>query len=269
MLFNQLQFGVPSIDTIVGLFICIILFLAFSITISIIVITITRKWSIISFSKILKLNSFLYLTLIAVYLLSFKLELYCLSFSRKNDWIEKVLYVSFFLILFFCQAYFLFYKNTENSFTKRYKILILFIYFISLAYIINHFFPIDSYDKYLTHSETYIYLPTKKIIKLKDNSILKIDSAISINEYYSNKKNLESDLMFKIYFDSPHTNPPFSFKALDSTNEFGGSSHQSKYKELFLKKINDSIKIVVHNYSEKDIDTILFVRRKVRITQYP
>jgi hypothetical protein len=75
--------------------------------------------------------------------------------------------------------------------------------------------------------------------------------------------------MFKIYFDSPHKAPPFSFKALDSLNEFGGSSHQRNYKELFLKKINDSIKIVVNNYSEKDIDTILFVRRKVRITQYP
>ncbi|MNL87476.1 hypothetical protein D3C87_2166450 [compost metagenome] len=63
-------------------------------------------------------------------------------------------------------------------------------------------------------------------------------------------------------------NLPFSFKALDSTNEFGGSSSQPKYKELFLKKLNDSIKIVIHNYSEKNIDTILFVKRKIRNTQY-
>jgi len=152
--------------------------------------------------------------------------------------------------------------------TKRYKVLILLIYFSSLAYILNQFFPIESYDKYLTHSKTYIYLPTKKTIKLKDNSSLKIDSAISIMSYYSNEKKLEEDLMFKIYFDSPHKDPPFSFKALDSTNEFGGSSHQPKYKELFLKKLNDSIKIVIHNYSEKEIDTVLFVKRKIRITQY-
>ena len=265
----QLRFGVPSLDIILELFICIISFLAFSITISVIVITLSRKWSIISFSRVLKFNSSLYLPLIVFYLLSFKLGVYCLSFTRKNDWIEKILYVLFFLISFSCQAYFLFYKNGQNSFTEKYKTLILFIYFISLAYIVNHFFPIDSYDKYLTHSKTYVYLPTKTTIKLKNNSILKIDSAISVNEYYSNKKNLEKDLMFKIYFNSPHKDPPFSFKALDSLNEFGGSSHQPKYKELFLKKINDSIKIVIHNYSEKDIDTILFVRLKVRITLYP
>jgi len=268
MNFNQLKFGMPGIDVILNLFATIIYFFSFSIVISVIIIFIAKKWNSISFSKVLKLNSFLYLTLIAIYLLSFKLGLYRLSFSRKNDWIEKVLYVFFFLILFLCQAFFLFYKKTPTPFTKKYKTLTLFIYLISLVYILNHFFPIDSYDKYLTHSKTYIYFATKEKIKLKDNSTLKMDSAISVMRYYSNEKNLEEDLMFKIYFNSPHTNLPFSFKALDSTNEFGGSSSQPKYKEMFLKKLNDSIKIVIHNYSEKNIDTILFVKRKIRKTQY-
>lgn len=265
---NQLKFGVPDIDTILNLFSVIILFFSFSIVVSIVIISIAKKWNIISFSKVLKINSFLYLTLVSIYLLSFKLGFYRLSFSRKNDLLEKVLYVLFFIVLFLFQAFFILYKNTHNPSTKRYKVLILLIYFGSLVYILNQFFPIDSYDKYLTHSKTYTYLPTKKTIKLKDNSTLKIDSAISINRYYSNEKNIERDLMFKIYFNSPHENPPFSFKALDSTNEFGGSSHQPKYKELFLKKLNDSIKIVIHNYSEKDIDTILFVKQKIRMTQY-
>jgi len=250
--------------------------------ISILAITIARKWKVISFRKVLKSNLALYGILISVYITSFSLHIYIINFSRKNDLIEKVFYVLFFLILFLLQAFFIlkyFYKNTKEPFVKGYKALILLLYFVSLVYILINYFPKNAYDKYLTHTKIYTYLPIQSSKMLLDNSTLKIDSAISDIDYYSNKKTLEKDLNFTIYFTSKHKKDvPFSFKALDSTNEFGGSSSQIKYKELYLRKLNDSIKIIVQGVDlrnnrgwdhSKNMDTIVFVKRKTTIKKYP
>lgn len=199
-------------------------------------------------------------------------------FSQKNDLPEKILYITFFIILFLIQTFFFsryFYKHQKDRFIQVYKSLTILIYFSSLVYILICYFPIDNYDKYLTHSKTYTYLPVNNKKTLLDGSTLKIDSAISTIEYFSNKKTVENDLSFTIYFDCKENEtkmPSFSFKALDSINEFGGSSSQMKYKELFLKKLDDSIKIIIEEYSEKSTlknDPILFVKRKTSIKRFP
>ncbi|UTN06131.1 hypothetical protein L0669_09485 [Flavobacterium bizetiae] len=142
-----------------------------------------------------------------------------------------------------------------------------------------NYFPRDAYDKYLTHTKTYTYLPTQDNKTLLDNSTLKIDSAISDIDYYSDKNTVEKDLNFTIYFTSTHKeNVPFNFKALDSTNQFGGSTNQIKYKELYLRKLNDSIMIILEEVNFKNnigwdnprnTDTIVFVKRKTTIKKYP
>jgi hypothetical protein len=277
-----LLYGQPHIDTKISLFIEIIRFFITALAISILVITIARKWSVISFSKVLKSNLSLYGTLIGIYIISFILNIYINNFSRKNDLVEKVFYALFFLILFLIQAFYIlkyFYKNTKEPFIKGYKVLIILLYFVSLVYIVINYFPQNAYDKYLTDSKIYTYLPIENNKTLLDNSTLKIDSAISSIDYYSNKKTFEKDLSFTIYFTSRHKeNVPFSFKALDSTNEFGGSSSQIKYKELYLRKLNDSIKIIVQGFNfkndkewdhPKNTDTIVFVKRKITIKKYP
>lgn len=275
-------YGQPHIDTKISLFIEIIRFFITALATSILVITVAKKWSVISFSKVLKSNFLLYGTLIGVYIISFILNIYINNFSRKNDLIEKVFYVLFFLILFLIQALFIskyFYKSTKEPFIKGYKTLIILLYFLSLVYILINYFPRDAYDKYLTHTKTYTYLPTQNNKTLLDNSTLKIDSAISDIDYYSDKNTVEKDLNFTIYFTSSYKeNIPFSFKALDSTNEFGGSSSEIKYKKLYLKKLDDSIKIILEevNFKKnigwdnpKNTDTIVFVKRKTTIKKYP
>ncbi len=276
-----MYFGQPHIDTKISLFIEITNLFIAAIVISTLLITIARKWNVISFSKVLKSNLSLYGTLIGVYIISFIFNIYINNFSRKNDLIEKVFYVLFFLIVFLIQAFFIlkyFYKNTKESFIKGYKVLIVLLYFVSLIYIVFNYFPKNAYDKYLTHTKIYTYLPTQGNKTLLDNSTLKIDSAISDIDYYSNKKTFEKDVNFTIYFTSPHKeNVPFSFKALDSTNEFGGSSSQIKYKELYLRKLKDSIKIIVQGFNftndkewddPRNTDTIVFVKRKTIIKKF-
>lgn len=275
-------YGEPHIETKLSLFVEITMLFIIAMVISILTITVAKKWNVISFSKVLKSNLSLYGTLICVYIIGFNLHFYIINFSRKNDLIEKVFYVLFFVALFLIQTFFIlkyFYKNTNEPFLKRYKVLIVFLYFGSLVYILIHYFPQDAYEKYLTHTKTYTYLPTYDNKTLLDNSTLKIDSAISDIEYYSNKKTFEKDLSFTIYFTSPYKeNVPFSFKALDSTNQFGGSSSQIKYKELYLKKLDDSIKIILEEVSlrnnigwdnPRNTDTIVFVKRKTTIKKYP
>lgn len=275
-------YGEPHIETKLSLFVEITMLFIIAIVISILTITAAKKWNTISFSKVVKSNLSLYGTLICVYIIGFNLHFYIINFSRKNDLIEKVFYVLFFVTLFLIQTFFILkysYKNTNEPFLKRYKVLIVFLYFVSLVYILINYFPRDAYDKYLTHTKTYTYLPTYNNKTLLDNSTLKIDSAISDIDYYSNKKTFEKDLSFTIYFTSPYKeNVPFSFKALDSTNQFGGSSSQIKYKELYLKKLDDSIKIILEEVSlrnnigwdnPKNTDTIVFVKRKTAIKKYP
>lgn len=275
-------YGEPHIETKLSLFVEIAMLFIIAMVISILTITVAKKWNVISFSKVLKSNLSLYGTLICVYIIGFNLHFYIINFSRKNDLIEKVFYILFFVALFLIQTFFIlkyFYKNTNEPFLKRYKVLIVFLYFGSLVYILIHYFPRDAYEKYLTHTKTYTYLPTYDNKTLLDNSTLKIDSAISDIDYYSNKKTFEKDLSFTIYFTSPYKeNVPFSFKALDSTNQFGGSSSQIKYKELYLKKLDDSIKIILEEVSlrnniawdnPKNTDTIVFVKRKTTIKKYP
>lgn len=275
-------YGQPHIDTKISLFIEITILFIISLAISILAITIARKWNVISFSKVLKSNLSLYGTLIGVYIISFNLQFYIINFSRKNDLVEKVFYALFFLILFLIQAFYIlkyFYKNTKEPFIKVYKVLIILLYFLSLVYILINYFPRNAYDKYLTDSKIYTYLPIENNKTLLDNSTLKIDSAISSIDYYSNKKTFEKDLSFTIYFTSRHKeNVSFSFKALDSTNEYGGSSSQIRYEELYLRKLNDSIKIILEEVDfknnigwdhPKNTDTIVFVKRKTTIKKYP
>lgn len=273
-------YGEPDIDTKISLYIVIISFFIAAIVISTLIITIAKKWSVINFSKVLKSNSILYGTLIFVYIMSYMFSIHIGAFSRKNDLVEKIIYLLFFLILFVLQSVFIlkyFYRNTKDSFLKGYKLLILFLYLVSLIYILINFFPDDASDKYLTHSKTYIYLPTENTKTLLDNSILKIDSAISTFDYYSNKDNIEKDLTFTIYFNSRHKEQvPFSFRALDSINEFGASNNERVCKKIYLKKLNDSIKIILEevNFKKnigwdnpKNTDTILFVKTKTKITK--
>jgi hypothetical protein len=277
-----LIYGEPHIETKLSLFLEITILFITAMTISILIITIARKWNVISFLKVLKSNLSLYGTFIGVYVIIFNLHFYVISFSKKNDLIEKVFYILFFLILFLIQAFFIskyFYKNTKQSFIKGYKGLIILLYFASLVYILISYFPQNAYDKYLTHSKIYTYLPTQGTKILLDKSTLKIDSATSDIDYYSNKKTFEKDLSFTIYFTSKHKEDvPFSFKALDSTNEFGGSSSEIKYKELYLRKLNDSIKIILKEVDfknnigwdhPKNTDTIVFVKRKTTVRKYP
>jgi hypothetical protein len=273
-----MSLGIPHIDTKINLIMDIIIFFIISMIISITVITIFKKWDKISFITVIKSNLILYSTLISIFIFSFSLGIYTLNFSPKNDFIEKLLYVLFFLFVFFIQSILIlkcFNKKANNTFSKRYKFLILILYLFSLTYIIINYFPEDAYDKYLTYTKTYVYLPTQKTKILLDNYKLKIDSANSEIDYFSNKKNIEEDLMFTIYFDSPHIESvPFSFKVLDSINSFGGSSSQTKYKELYIRKLKDSIKIILEevNFNKniywnnpKNTDTILFLKTKTRI----
>jgi hypothetical protein len=255
-----LIYGEPHIETKISLFIEIILLFIVAIIISSLAVTMAKKWNIISFSKVFKSNLALYGTLLCVFIMSFFLQLYIINFSRKNDLSEKIFYILFFVILFVIQA-------------------IIFLYFLSLVYILINYFPQDSYDKYLTHSKIYTYFPTQNTKTLLDNSILKIDSANSKIDYYSNKITFEKDLTFTIYFTyQSKEDLPFNFKVLDSTNEFGGSSSQIKYKDLYLKKLNDSIKIILQGVNFKNnigwdnprnTDTIVFVKRKTTIKKYP
>ncbi|MFZ0597488.1 MAG: hypothetical protein WAM46_10945 [Flavobacterium sp.] len=275
-------YGQPHIDTKISLFLEIIILLITAIVISILIITLAKKWKIISLSKVVKSNLSLYGTLICIYITSFILGIYINNFSKKNDLFEKIIYILFFLLIFLIQSFFIlkyFYKNTNNSFLKGYKVLILLMYFISLIYILTNYFPDDAYDKYLTHSKTYTYTPTKNSKTLLDNSILKIDSATSTIEYFSNKESFEKDLPFIIYFNCSYkTDIPFSFKALDSTNEICGSSSQIKYKELYLKKLDDSIKILLEEINldknkgwnnPRNTDTLLFIKSKTTIKKRP
>lgn len=275
-------YGGPHIDTRISLFLEIIFLFTAAMVVCILTITVAKKWKVIRLTKVLKSNLALYGILTCIYIISFSLNIYIINFSRKNDLVEKVFYVLFFLIVFLIQAFFIlkyFYKNTKESFIKGYKILIVLLYLVSLVYIVFNYFPKNAYDKFLTYTKIYTYLPTQGNKTLLDNSTLKIDSAISDIDYYSNKKTLEKDVNFTIYFTSPHKeNVPFSFKALDSTNEFGGSSSQIKYKELSLRKLKDSIKIIVQGFNftndkewddPRNTDTIVFVKRKTTIKKFP
>ncbi|MEZ0129837.1 hypothetical protein AB9T88_08765, partial [Flavobacterium sp. LBUM151] len=180
-----------------------------------------------------------------------------------------------FLILFGFQAYlFLKFwkKKIAGTFFKTYSILALLFYFLSLGYIIISYFPSDASDKYLLFSTKYFFEPDIKNVLLLDNSKLRIDSAITVIDSFSNIKSYRREILLTIYFNSHHAETvPFSFKVLDSLNATGGSTNEIKYKDLYLKKLKDSIKIVVEQVdgnigwdNPKETDTIEFVKMKTQ-----
>jgi hypothetical protein len=268
-------YGQPHIDTKISLFIVIGRFFVISVIMSIIIITVFRKWKEISFSDIIKSNSILYGIFFSLCLISFFLNFYILSFSRRNDFVEKSVFILLFLILFAFQAYlYLSFWRKKNSgrFFKKYKLLTLLFYFFSMGYIIVSYFPSDAADKYLLFSTKYFFQPDIKDVSLLDNSQLRIDSAITIIDSFSNRKSYRKEILFTVYFNSQRKERvPFSFEVLDSLNATGGSSSQIKYKDLYLKKLKDSIKIVVEQVGDnigwdnpKKTDTVEFVKIKVQ-----
>jgi len=269
-------YGQPHIDIKISLFIDTCGFFVISVILSIIIITIFKKWKEISFFDIIKSISILYGIFMSFFIISFFLNFYILSFSPKNDFIEKSVFILLFLILFAFQSYLylsFWRKKSSGRFFKKYKLFTLLLYFFSMVCIIASYFPSDASDKYLLFSTKYFFESDIKEISLLDNSKLRIDSAITIIDSFSNRKSYREEVLFTIYFNSHHSREtvPFSFEVLDSLNAAGGSPDHIKYKDLYLKKLKDSIEIVVEQIGDnigwdnpKETDTVKFVKMKVQ-----
>lgn len=270
-------YGQPHIDTKISLFIVAFRLFAVSAMMSVVIITVFKKWKEISFSDIIKSNLIFYGIFVLLCLTSFFLNFYILSFSRKNDFIEKMIFILLFLIFFTFQAYlFLKFwkKRIVGTFLKRYTVLTIGFYFFSLGYIIVSYFPSDAWDKHLLFSTKYFFQPNVKEVLLLDNSKLQIDSAITVIDSFSNRRSYREEILFTIYFNSHYKEEvPFSFKLLDSLNSTGGTCNEVKFKDLYLKKLNDSIGVVVEQVdfankigwdSPRKTDTIEFVKKNIQ-----
>jgi hypothetical protein len=138
-----MHFGSPHIDTAILLVIDILSIFIGVIIVSIIAIFILKKSKEIDFLNIVKSNAILYLTLVFLIIVAFSTRTYLVYFSSKNNLGEKLMFLSFFVILFIFQSFCVFKFSTQkdNIVLKRYNIFAITVYLFCLIYVLVEYFP--------------------------------------------------------------------------------------------------------------------------------
>ena len=115
-----------------------------SLTISIILIIVFRKWNKVSFKQVIKSNSILYLPYLFLVIIALLTKKFIMSFGPTNYYFDEFLFFSFFVVLFILQSTLVLqysHGKEKNIWSKRINYLTILLYLIFLIYIIIMYFP--------------------------------------------------------------------------------------------------------------------------------
>lgn len=194
-------------------------------------------------------------------------------FSPNESYEKKWLIIGFIIIYIFATFFQVFLNNlvSKVKLSKSYLKLICFLNIISLSTLFISFYPKSHVSKNIKNYERVLYLPNKFDLKLFDKSIVKIDTACSSKNFYTDDSK-DFSYEFRIPIIQTGTDRMlFSFKLLDKSLQIGTSEEDDNCKSISISSLeNEIVAILVQKNPnpnigwEKEIitDTIIFKKVK-------
>ncbi|MDI9312066.1 MAG: hypothetical protein QM535_17765 [Limnohabitans sp.] len=219
-------------------------------------------------------NLIFYSTIFILYKLAILKNLNIAVFSPNENYEKKWLIISFIISYIFATFLEVFFYNllSKSKLAKSYIKLICLLNLISLSTILIIFYPKSYVDKNIKSYERILFIPDKFELKLFDNSIVKIDSACSSkNIYTDDSKDFSYEFRIPI-IKKESDRMLYSFRLLDKSLEIGGSSEDENCISISIKSIENEIVVVFVQKNpnpnigwKKEIitDTILFKKVKI------
>lgn len=194
-------------------------------------------------------------------------------FSPNESYEKKWLIIGFIIIYIFATFFQVFLNNlvSKVKLSKSYLKLICFLNIISLSTLFISFYPKSYVSKNIKNYERVLYMPNKFDLKLFDKSIVKIDTACSSKNFYTDDSK-DFSYEFRIPIIQTGTDRMlFSFKLLDKSLQIGTSEEDDNCKSISINSLeNEIVAILVQKNPnpnigwEKEIitDTIIFKKVK-------
>lgn len=261
-----------SIEEIISIVLLIVIFFVISNLISFLYLKVKNETKI--GVKTIIPNLIFYSTIFILYQLAIHRNVNIAVFSPNENYEKKLLIISFILTYIF--ATFLevfFYKLLSKSkLSKPHLKLICLLNLISLSIILTSFYPKSYVNKNIKNYERMLFLPNKFELKLFDNSIVKIDSACSSKNFYTNNSE-DFSHVFRIPIIQKGTDRMlYSFRLLDKSLEIGGSGEDENCKSISIKSIENEFLVVFVQKNpnpnigwKKEIITDTIIFKKVKI----
>jgi hypothetical protein len=233
-----------SLDEIISIVLLIVLFFFISNLISFLFLKGENETKI--GAKTILPNLIFYSTIFVLYQLAIHENVNIAVFSPNENYEKKWLIISFILAYIFASFFQVFIYNlfSKGKLTKSYLKLIYFINLISLSIILISFYPKSYVNKSIKNYERVLFLPNKFNLKLFDNSIVKIDSACSSrNIYTDDSKNFCYEFRIPI-IQTGTDRMLYSFQLLDKSLQIGSSGEDENCKSISIESIVDEIAII-------------------------
>ena len=168
-------------------------------------------------------------------------------FSPNESYEKKWLIIGFIIIYIFATFFQVFLNNlvSKVKLSKSYLKLICFLNIISLSTLFISFYPKSYVSKNIKNYERVLYLPNKFDLKLFDKSIVKIDTACSSKNFYTDDSK-DFSYEFRIPIIQKGTNRMlYSFRLLDKSFQIGCSGEDENCKSISLNSIKNEIVVIL------------------------
>ena len=263
-----------SIEEIISMVLLIVLLFLISNIISLLYLILKKETKV--GSKTILPNFIFYTTILVFYQFTIYKNINIAVFSPNEIYENKLLIISFILTYFFATFLAILFYNifSSNKLTKQYSKFICLINFFALSIILLIFYPRSYVDKNIKCYERILYLPNKYELKLFDNNYLKIDTACSSKNIYTDNSQDFID-NFRIPINQRGTDRMlYSFKLLDKSLEIGSSGEDESCKSISIKSLeNEIVAVFIQKNPNPEIgrtkpvitDTIIFKKVKTEI----
>lgn len=214
-------------------------------------------------------NLIFYSILFVLYQLEIVKNVNIAVFGPNESYEKKMLLIGFSLTYIFATFFQLFLYNlvSKAKLPKSYSKLICFLNLISLSILLITFYPKSYMGKNIKNYELVLYLPNKFELKLFDKSLVKIDTACtSKNIYTDDSKDFYYDFRIPI-IQTGTDRMLYSFRLLDKSLQIGTSGEDDNCKSISINSIKNEILVIFIQKNsnpnigwEKEIitDTIIF-----------
>lgn len=260
-----------SIDEIISIVLLIVLFFLISNLMSFLFLKGKNETNI--GAKTIIPNLIFYSIIFVSYQLTIDKNVNIAVFSPNETYEKKWLIIGFILTYIFATFFQILFYNlvSKVKLSKSYSKLICFQNLISLSILLISFYPKAYMSKNIKNYERVLYLPNKFNLKLFDKSIVKIDSACSSKNIYTDDSK-DFCYEFRIPIIQTGTNRMlYSFRLLDKSLQIGSSGEEDNCKSISINSIENEIVAVFVQKNpnpnigwEKEIitDTIIFKKIK-------